>query len=328
MSGTIGGIPPTALSLLTVSGVPTMGTGGLPPFTGQWIFVNEATGSDGNPGTASQPLATLAQAQVKAVAGQNDVVLFSGTIYQTSSLLWAKNQVHLIGLCDPIKRGKRARISVSGSTPFSYLVDVSASGCWFSNFGTFYGFSTVGATTPICWRDTGGRNSYDNVEILGFGDATVSTGTANQTTARALLFNNNTGESTFRNCVFGVDTVQRNATNYTIEIAGGAPRITFQDCDFESDLGSSGTASSHVLIGVGGIDRYCKFKGCTLISDTLSSGSAMAQGFNVSASAGGVVMLDYCTSYGLTAWETSASNSVFTNMPVAQSATGGKMIVV
>ena len=45
---------------------------------------------------------------------------------------------------------------------------------------------------------TGGRNSYNNVEFLGFGDATVTTGTANQTGARAFKFNNSTGESTFR----------------------------------------------------------------------------------------------------------------------------------
>ena len=29
------------------------------------------------------------------------------------------------------------------------------------------------------------------------------------------------GETTFRDCVFGVDTTVRNATNYTVEIAGG-----------------------------------------------------------------------------------------------------------
>lgn len=328
MSGSYQGIAPTALSALTVGGVPTLGTGGLLPFTGRYIFVNESTGSDGNAGTANSPLATLAQAQAQATANQNDVVLFTGTIHQTSSLVWAKNQVHLIGLCDGIKRGKRARISVSGSTAFNYLVDCSASGCMFANFGTFYGFAVTSPYTPICWRDTGGRNMYDNVEILGFGDGTVSTGTAVQTTARALLMSGSTGETTFRHCVFGVDTIQRNATNYTVEIAGGAPRVTFEDCDFESDLGSSGTASSHVLIGADGIDRYCKFKSCTFMSATLSAGSAMAQVFNVNAAAGGVVLLDYCTSFGCTAWETSASNSVFMNMPAVSAPGGGKMLVI
>lgn len=312
-------------------GIPTFGTGMLPPFTGKYFFVQEnyTAGQAAGGGTASAPFNTIQQALAQTVSGRNDVIFLIGTVHVTAPIVWSNSNTHLAGLCAPLKRGKRARISVSGTTPFSYLFDVSGSGCYFTNFGTFYGFPTTGATTPICWRDTGGRNEYNNVEFLGFGDATGGTGTANQTTARAFLFNNNTGESTFTRCVFGVDTIVRNATNYTLEIAGGAPRLTFEDCDFEADLGSSGGASSHVLIGASGIDRYCKFKGCTFMSTLLPSGTAMAQGFNLNAGGvGGAVTLDYCTSYGLTAWETSASNSLFTNMPVAQAATGGKMIVI
>ena len=316
---------------ITSLGIPTFGTGILPPFTGKYFFVQETTtqGSAAGAGTASAPFNTIQEALASTVSGRNDVIFVTGTVHVTAPIAWSNSNVHLVGLCAPLKRGKRARISSSGSTPFSYLFDVSGSGCIFSNFGTFYGFPTTGATTPICWHDTGGRNNYDNVEFLGFGDATVTTGTANQTGARAFQFNNNTGEATFRNCVFGLDTVQRNATNYTLEIAGAAPRLTFENCDFESDLSSSGGASSHVLVGSLGIDRYLKFKGCTFISDTLSGGTAMAQGLNVSASAGGVVMLDGCTSFGVTAWETSASNSVFNNMLIPTSGgTGGKMLVI
>ena len=54
----------------------------------------------------------------------------------------------------------------------------------------------------------------------------------------------------------------------------------------------------------------------------------MAQVLNVNAAAGGVVMLDYCTSFGCTAWETSASNSVFMNMPAVSAPGGGKMLVI
>ena len=330
MSASMGG-PPTALSALTVGGVPTMGTGGMLPFTGSYWFVNATTGSDGNSGQANSPFATLTQALAKATANQNDVIFVTGTIHTSASVAWSKNQVHLVGLCDPLRRGKRARISpdpaIAGTAGWANLFNVTASGCWFYNFQTFYGFTNT-ATALICWNDTGGHNCYDNVEFLGFGDGTASTGTSNLTGARAMKLNTNTGETTFRNCVFGVDTTVRNATNYTVEIAGGAPRVTFENCTFESDLGSSGGSSSHVLISTDGIDRYCIFKSCNFMSSTLSGGTAMAQAFNVVAAAGGVVLLDYCTSFGCTAWETSASNSVFTNMPVPQSATGGKAIVI
>lgn len=311
----------TNLDQLTLSTGPVLPAPAGPLYTGNWYFVNETTGGDGNPGSASSPLKTLAAALALATANQNDVIAFTGTIHLSATLTWNKNQVHLIGLDAPLKRGKRARISVTGSTAFAPLVNVTASGCNFRNLGTFYGFNSASNNT-ISWQDLGGRNSYDLVEFMGFGDGTASTGTANITGARAFVFNNSTGESTFRSCVFGVDTTVRNATNYTLEIAGAAPRLTFYDCDFEADLGSSGTASSHVLIGSGGIDRYCNFIGCRFMDTTKSGGSTMAQAFNVSSSAGGFVFLDQCTIIGITKPETTASNSIFINNS-AVSATAG-----
>lgn len=315
---------------ITSLGIPTFGAGGILPFTGNYYFVQETTtaGVSAGLGTAQQPYNTLSQALDQCVAGNNDVIFLIGTVHVTASVAWSKNNVHLIGLCDPIKRGKRARISVSGSTPFSYLFNVTANGCWFANFGTFYGFATTGATTPICWLDTGGRNCYDNVEFLGFGDGTASTGTAVQTGARAFKLNTSTGETTWRNCVFGVDTIARNATNYTVEIAGNAPRLTMENCDFECDLGSSGTAGSHILIGSAGIDRYMILNRCHFLNSTLSSGSTMAQCFNVSASAGGVVLMDQCQAFGITAWETTPSGSVYTNMSAVSAPGGGISLVL
>lgn len=306
-------------------GVPLVGGVNGIPLTGNWFFVNETTGSDGNTGSAQSPLKTLAQAQTLATANQNDVVCFMGTIHQTSTLTWAKNQVHLIGMDSPLERGKRARISVSGATAFTPMVSVTASGCWFTNFGTFYGFNSA-SNNAVCWSDTGGRNCYDTVEFLGFGDATASTGTANITTARAFSLNTSTGETTWRNCLFGDDTTVRNATNYTIELLGAAPRLYFFNCDFEADLGSSGTAASHVLIGASGIDRYVKFVGCRF--GTFNGGSTMAQVLNVSVSAGGNLLLDQSTFYGAsTAWQTSPTANVQMNMS-APATGGGKAITV
>lgn len=312
-------------------GIPTFGTGIIPPFTGNYFFVKETTtiGASAGQGTAQQPFNTISQALAQCTSGNNDVIFLIGTVHVTASIAWNKNNTHLVGLCAPIKRGKRARISVSGTTGFNNLVNVTANGCYFKNFGTFYGFANA-SSALVAWEDDGGRNSYDNVEFLGFGDGTASTGTSNLTGARAFKMNTSTGESTWRNCVFGVDTTVRNATNYTLEIAGGAPRLTFENCDFESDLGASGGASSHVLIGAAGIDRYCNFRNCLFLDSTLSGGAtAMAQVFNVNAAAGGVVLMDSCTSFGATAWETAPSGSIFYNMVTpAASQAGGKSVVL
>lgn len=312
----------TNLDAMTLSTGPVLPNGSGPIYTGNWYFVNETTGSDGNEGSAGSPFATLSQALSKCTANQNDVVAFQGTIHLSATLAWSKNQVHLIGMCAPLKRGKRARISVTGSTAFAPLVSVTGSGCNFANFGTFYGFNSA-SNNNICWQDTGGRNSYDRVELLGFGDNTATTGTANITGARALKLNTSTGETTFRDCVFGVDTTTRNATNYTIEIAGGAPRLTFENCNFEALLGSSGAAACHVLIGAAGIDRYAIFNRCRFLNATKSTATAMTGALNVSSSAGGFVMLDQSTLFGITDWEATASNCVVVNMSAPSASAGG-----
>ena len=194
----------------------------------------------------------------------------------------------------PHQPGERSRIApattLAGTAGFNNLVNVTAQNCLFMNLGTFYGFSNTAAAL-VCWSDTGGRNNYVNCEFNGFGDGTGSTGTSNLIGARAFYFASNTGETTWDNCYFGVDTTVRNVTNYTLEIAGGSARLKFRRCTFAADLGSSGTASSHVLIGADGIDRWCDFEWCRFTADTLSGGSAMAQAFNVNAAAGGVVAL-------------------------------------
>ena len=299
---------------ITSLGIPTFGTGIIPPFPSNYFFVQETTtaGVAAGAGTAQSPFNTLDQALAECTSGDNDVIFFTGTMHLTSALTWNKNNTHLVGLCAPLKRGKRARISSSGTTPFSYLVNVSANGCIFQNFGTFYGFPTTGATTPICWNDTGGRNAYNNVEFLGFGDATPATGTANQTAARAFVLNTSVGETTLRNCVFGPDTVVRNAANSTIEIAGHAPRVTFDNCVFEADLGSSGGGAVHVTVGSGGIDRYVDMADNLFLNAMNSGATAMTQCMSLDAAAGGLIYSrSGNTGYGFTNWETTASGILF-----------------
>lgn len=293
-------------------GMPLYGIAGFLPFTGNYFWVDETNGSDGNTGGPQDPLKTLSAAHTKCTAGNNDVVFFTGTIHQTSSLAWSKNNTHLVGLCDPIRRGKRARISVSGSTAFVNLVNVTASGCWFKNFGTFYGFDSATLNT-ICWTDSAGRNNYDCVEFLGFGNNTASTGTANITGARALLLSGSTGENTFRDCVFGVDTTSRAAANYTVEISGGSPRNHFMGCFFEMEAGAATPA--HLLIGASGIDRYVLFDACVFENGTKSSATTINQVANLNAAIGGMIIMRRSIYIGATHWETTTTNQTFFDQP-------------
>lgn len=301
--------------------------------TGPVYYVNSTIGADANNGGAdpNHPLATLDAAialETTALArlglssvGRNAVVAFWGTQRRTSSLVWNLPATHLVGVGATELRGKRARISVTGSTGFNKLVQVTAQGCQFSNFGTFYGW-TDSSTALLCWSDEAGRSSYDNIEFMGFGDNTSTTGSANLTGSRALKFTGS-GESTWRNCVFGVDTTDRNATNYTVEITSGAPRMSFLDCVFECRLGASGGSSSHFLVGAAGIDRYLDIVRCRFHN---FSTTAMAQVLNISASAGGTVFLDQSTfGAGATAWQGTPTANVVMNM-VAATTGGGKAV--
>jgi hypothetical protein len=304
------------------------------PGSGPTYYVNQTIGSDvkGNDGfNPYSPLKTLDRAleledlaldrEGLASVGRNAVVAFWGTQSRTSTLAWALPGTHLVGLCAPLRRGKRARISVTGSTGFNKLVAVTGAGCEFSNFGTLYGWADTSAAL-LAWSDEIGRSSYDNVEFMGFGDNTASTGSANLTGSRALKFTGANGESTWKNCVFGVDTTDRNATNYTVEIAGAAARLTFEDCVWEARLGASGGSSSHLLIGASGIDRYVDIVRGRFHN---FSTTAMSQVLNISASAGGTVLLDQSTFAGGTAWQTSPGANVVMNMTIPTTG-GGKAI--
>jgi len=270
-------------------------------------FVNEATGSDSNPGNAQLPFATLDAAIAAAVANNNDVVYLIGSSHRSTTLNWNKNGVSLVGLAAP-SDNDRARISVLGGltqaqvTALTPLVNVTGQGCSFVNLGTFYGFD--GALTPptssVCWAEAGGRNFYSNVQFLGGGDALM----AALAGMRSLTVAGN-GENLFVGCTIGLDTVVRaTAANASLELKGGTPRNRFEDCVFQA-LCSLAT-DVHVLVGADGIDRYALFKGCVFNASVDSTGTALNAAVSADAAAGGSVILDpTCLSVGATAIATA-----------------------
>jgi hypothetical protein len=153
------------------------------------------------------PFATLYRALSLCTSGNNDVVVLIGngassgsarlstalaqTIDSTvtaGTLVWDKDATHLIGVTAPTGVAARARIAPPSGTytqstfGSGNFVTVSGSGCYFSNFSLYNGFST-GGNNQICWTDTGGRNFYSGIQFGGAGDAA----SAQSTTSRSLL---------------------------------------------------------------------------------------------------------------------------------------------
>lgn len=287
------------INIASQLGMPLFGVANQPPFTGNFFWVDETNGSDGNTGGPQDPFKTLTQALNAATAGNNDVVFLTGTVHVTAAVAWSKNKTHLIGLAPQLDSQGRARISQTGTTVFTPLVNVTASECIFKNIGAFHGF--VDLTNQICWTEGGGRNSYSNCAFLGMGNAT---GGASQTGSRSLLVTGSTGENTFHNCVIGLDTVTRSTSNASLELAGGSPRNVFRKCIFPC-LSSSASALL-ITVGSGGIDRWVLLEDCSLINCIESGGTTLNAAIVANASAGGAVLFNPGTiSLGSTAIATT-----------------------
>jgi len=313
----------TNLSGLEVAGVPTMGMAGAPLFSGNWYFVDYVNGNDGNPGSADEPLKTIYAAHDLMQAGNNDVCVIvgngatSGTqrlsianaqvgdpTATTGTLNWSKDACHLIGMTAPTGISPRARLAPETAATLTTfgsgtLVNVTANGCYFANFQAFSGYAT-GGNNQICWNDSGDRNFYNAVHFAGAGD----TASAQSTSSRSLVLDGGS-ESTFVNCTFGVDTVQKTVANSIVEFKAGSTRNKFVSCDF---LWWTNSATTLVVsaAAASAIDRWIKFDNCAF----LGFGTDLTGIASLAASAGGYLLMKNSTlvSGSATNWGADANS--------------------
>jgi hypothetical protein len=328
---------------ITSFGVPVLGTIGGLPFTGNYFFVDPVNGADGNEGSVELPLKTLYGALAKCTAGNNDVVVLIGNGSASGSarlstalaqeinpaatagtLNWNKDATHLIGVCAPTAVAQRARIApptgTYTATTFgaNAFINVTASGCYFANLSVFCGFST-GSATMVAWTDSGSRNAYSNVNIVGMADAASAGGAG----ARTLKLSGG-GEHTFTGCVLGGDTVTRSAANATLELAGGTTRNSFIDCIFPFQT-SAATPLGVIVPAASGIDRWTLFKGCSFINNIGSTSTTMSALATLPASAGGVLLIQDSASVGITEFGSNANSlgQIYVNMAAPSASAGG-----
>lgn len=306
-------------------GIPLLGSVGGIPFTGKYFFVNPASGLDGNQGNSPQAaLQTLTDAYDQCVAGRNDVVILIGdgstaaTARLSSTLVWAKNATHLCGITAPSFEAQRARIStVSGATTnLNPLIQVTASGCMFSNFSTFEGIGQA-STDENLIEITGSRNYFGNVQLGGMGAAAGA--------ARAgsyILYLNGGGENLFEHCAIGLETIQRSAANASVRVRNGAQRNKFIDCIFP--MAASATSPLYVdvnatnaLNGSSMLFKRCTFQNLVNISGALQP----AVTATVAADANGVVFFDQCST--MAAKWAAAGAMVKVTGPAANGFSGG-----
>lgn len=290
--------------------------GGMPllppgfPFTrdSKYYFVDPERGSDSNAGTDIRlPLATIITAEDKCVAGQHDVVFYIGgddSVSMTAALTWDKDYTHLIGLGAPTMVGQRTRIfQLSTLTGASPLLDITATGCIFSNFYIFQGVAD--ATSLLNVRVTGGRNYFHNVHFAGGGHATQAIDGG----ASLALYGG--AECTFDNCTIGVDTIAAATGMMGMRIDSDAKRCIFRDCTFTMYAGAGGAGFVEVVDSAG-FDRYLIFKDCLFIND--AAAQAMDSAFVIPGGMGSVthrIFLKNSPGIGFTDWDASDSGLIY-----------------
>jgi hypothetical protein len=153
--------------------------------------------------------------------------------------------------------------------------------------------------------------------------ATASTGGAAAATSYCISLAG-AQENLFEECNIGVDTVARTAANANVICTGGAARNMFKGCTFLM-YATNSTPYFVDVSATASIDRLLLFQRCFFNNAVNSgTGTAIAVAVNPSASAGGQVVFDMCTSAGVTAWAAaSTANVLNTGGTAAASGAGG-----
>lgn len=299
------------------------------------FFVNPADGSDSHDGLSpSRALATVSKAYSLTTDKQGDVVYLlndgntSGTSREDATITWANDNTHLIGICAPTMISQRARISptTTNASIVTPQLTVSGHGNTFMNVSLFEG-TDENSVASECVRVTGNRNYFYNVAMMNLGEA--SNAHAGDEANSCHLKISGGEENTFERCYIGLDTAARSTTNANVELVSAAARNIFKECFFPM-FADAATPSFVKVDGSGDIDRFVYFERCMFYNAIGSTATTVNQVASVHASAGGLVIFDYCSSVGVTEWETTASGNVYLNMPIpdaAGAAAGGTMVV-
>lgn len=312
-------------------GIPILSGGGMtPPIMGKGakaFFVDPARGSDGDDGSSfGRALATVSKAYSLTSDKRGDVIYLlndgntSGTSREDSTITWSNDNTHLIGVCAPTLISQRARISPS-TTNTSIVTPqllVSGNGNIFQNISLFEGTSED-SVASTCVSVTGNRNYFNNVAMMNLGDAT--NGHSGDEAGSEHLLIDGGGENVFDNCYIGLDTAVRSAANANVRFDNAAERNVFRNCFFPC-FADAATPLFVDIPGANDIDRFAWFKECVFFNAIGSTATALSAAMNVHASAGGLVVLDYCTLIGVTngEWAAASNSNIYINMPTPDSA--------
>lgn len=300
---------------ITSFGVPQFGPGGLVPVPGDvyWIHPGNAASVDGNSGLSPERArVTISSVQSSMTANQNDAVMLIGNssaaatnvVSESAAVAWSKNLTHIMGTSFT-RVAHRSSIRAS-STSMVETLTLSADGVVMANFHITN--QSSGAAANQCINYTGQRGAFYNLHIAaGFNQ----TGADRNDLSDLLM--NGSGEDYFENCTIGLDTVDRAGTGANVRFTAckNTARVEFKGCRFISITDNS--TFTPLVVPAASIDRYLIFDDCLFINPGVASGrTQLAEAFDISATAGGIVILKQTFVADMAAVEATNTNRVFT----------------
>ena len=318
-----------SVSRATPFGMPLMVLGSLMG-QGNVFYVKPNTGNDNADGLSlASAVKTLAQALKLATANQNDIICLvsesntagNTTDYQSATLDWNKDLVHLVGIGSNPNFSNRARIAqLSTATGVSPLFKLSANGCIVKNVSFFHGVND--ATSLVCMEVTGARNVIEDCHIAGIGNATMVTSGAASLKLTAAQ------ENLFKRCTVGLDTISRdNSTNGEIWCITAATRNTFEDCMIDAYVSHAGY--THVKLGTNGIDRTLRFKNCLFMAKSSNKAISQTSVFSIPAISQGAIVLQKTVAFsdgGAVAWDSNARGIIWNDAAAAAASAAGGIL--
>jgi hypothetical protein len=265
------------------------------PSQGKDIFVLPSTGKDGNDGLSPRTaVKTLVEALSLATANRNDRVwhISEGnasalcTDYQSSTLDWNKDGVHLIGVNSGVSSSPRSRAALAAAyNTASNLFTLSANNCLIHGMQFYEG--VAGVLPTGCVNVTGKRNRFERCHLVGIG------ATTNDIAAAYSLKLDGAEENEFFNCVIGSFNTTRGAQlNSEILFDTAAKENLFENCRVISQVSH---ASNHVLVEVAdatGVDGYNYFLNTKFLYQSANYGVGATGVMRIPALTQGYILVD------------------------------------
>lgn len=284
--------------------------GDLPATAGRYVFVNYATGNDGNDGlSADTAVKTVAQGYSMMTTNKDDVMVLLGssTHVLTEMLDLTKNRCHFVGMDGSGGRmfGQNAKISMGVTTAATDIAAVKNTGVRNTFHNIKFMSSNTKAESLYAFAEGGEYSKFTNCEFYKDSDL-------NETAAAEVL--NNGDSAQWIGCTFGstaniiADDKIRPNMLLTATLSGKKCRDNYiEGCLFFSKAG--GTEAVRIYgANATDVERMFLVKDSVFYNNILSAATpAHAVGFG-SAQTEGAVILKNCTSVDHTVMAQAAMN--------------------